>query len=295
MFKWFFKVFVSSLIILFFWVIGLEILRGVENKELASILGSWFAGIATSVAAYYTGRAALSSAKAASAAENSNRQWKEQASFEIYAPKAMHVKIRLKWIHGSVIQVSNTNFNVVHRTEPFTVDLFLQAVNGELVPNNNRLFIKYRERIQSNYDYIQEHLYDALYLLDETFLLAKEYCGFKDSEIETLEKVISELMLHLQVINHTFKEVLDCATNETSIDACFKCTDASQHYIESFKSRYDLVDAFLLVVCSVKNSDAWDNAKREFITCEKKSVSKLCTENPKLQKVLIENCDRLFS
>ncbi|WP_175329751.1 hypothetical protein, partial [Vibrio cidicii] len=146
-----------------FWVVGLEILRGVgiDKLDFATVLGSWFAAIATSFAAYYTGRAALASAQAAKAAEQSNRQWREQASFDIYVPKAAQVKTKLMWIHGSIMQVANTNFQGVNLPDQFTVELFRKAVNSEFEPNNKCLFEKYIKIVEFNNNYIKDHLLDA--------------------------------------------------------------------------------------------------------------------------------------
>ncbi|MDC5857425.1 hypothetical protein [Vibrio europaeus] len=229
-----------------------------------------------------------------SAAEQSNRQWKEQASFDIYVPKAAKVKTKLMWVHGSVMQVANTNFQFVHHPEPFTVELFLEAVNGEFTPNNERQFKRYINTIESNNKYIKEHLLDSLYLLDETFILSKDYCSFSSSEIKTIKSVIRELIQHLRVISFTFEEVVSNDTNETSIDACFKCHDSSQHYIKSYESRYKLVDAFLEMIVSSRDVEAWEEAKGAYIECQKESASLFAKENPELQESLNKHYEGLF-
>lgn len=293
--------FVLKVVIIFplafiFWVIGLEILRsaGADSMGFASVLGSWFAGLATSFAAYYTGRAAIASSQAAKAAEQSNRQWKEQASFDIYVPKAARVKTKLMWINGCVMQVANTNFQFVHHPEHFTVDLFLQSVNFDFEPNNKRQFQKYLKTIESNNKFIKERLLDTLYLLDETFILSKDYCSFTPKETETIKVVIKELIQHLRVISHSFEEVIDKDTNETSIDACFKCYDSTQHYIKSYESRYKLVDAFLEMVISSRDIKAWDKAKQSYIECQKESASSFAKETPELQEALDKHYEGLF-
>ena len=267
---------------------------GVDSTDFASALGSWFAGIATSFAAYYTGHAALASSKAAKAAEQSNRQWREQASFDMYVPKAARVKTKLMWIDGYIKQVANTNFQFVHQSDPFTVDLFLQTLNSGFEPHNKRQFQKNLKTIESNNEFIKEHLLDTLYLLDETFILSKDYCSFNSSEVKAIKDVIRELSQHLRVISFTFDEIVTRNTSETSVDACFMCHGSTQHYIKSYESRYKLVDTYLEMIVSSRDIESWLAAKEAYIKCQKESATSFAKENPELQNALNKYYEGLF-
>ncbi|WP_175329752.1 hypothetical protein, partial [Vibrio cidicii] len=110
----------------------------------------------------------------------------------------------------------------------------------------------------------------------------------------TIERVIRQLILHLRVISFTYEKVINRDTNSTSIDACFNCSDSTKHYVKTYEQRYKLVDAFLEMLVSSRDVEAWEKAKENYIKCQKDSKNLFAQENPEMQESLKKHYEGLF-